>query len=73
MVFKTDIENQEKLQLIKPVFDDQHSIIEWSVDIQDIDKVLRIETNMSMNEHQVIELMTKVDALIIVTSAIAPP
>jgi hypothetical protein len=66
LVFKTDIENHEKLKQIKPVFDHQHSILEWSVDVQDIDKVLRIETKGSMTERKIINLMAKVGVACIV-------
>ncbi len=60
LVFKTDIENHEKVKLLKPVFDELHSVIEWSVDTQDVDKVLRIETKGSMTERKIIDLMSTI-------------
>jgi hypothetical protein len=58
LVFKTDIKDHEKVKLIQSLFNNQHAILEWSVDIQDVDKVLRLETTAAMNESRVIDLMS---------------
>ena len=60
LVFKTNIKNHKKLELIAPIFNGQKDILDWSVDINDVDKVLRIETNTSLTENKVIELLSKV-------------
>ena len=44
LVFKTDLISDEKLGMVKPFLDEHPDILRWTVDRQDIDKVLRIES-----------------------------
>lgn len=44
LVFKTDLESEERLEIIKPLLDKHPGILKWNVDKHDIDKVLRIES-----------------------------
>lgn len=44
LVFKTNIEETTSLDKIKSVFNNMWQIREWSVDLEDEDKVLRIES-----------------------------
>ncbi|NOQ73119.1 MAG: hypothetical protein GQ574_14025 [Crocinitomix sp.] len=60
LVFKTDIKNFKKLELIAPIFNQQKDILNWSVDVEDVDKVLRIETKTSLTENKVIEILSNV-------------
>ncbi|WP_027419566.1 hypothetical protein [Crocinitomix catalasitica] len=60
LVFKTNIENDEKLNQLKPIFDNQQSILQWTVDIEDVDKVLRLETKASISEKKIIKLMSQI-------------
>ena len=59
-VFKTNIENNEKLHLLKPLFDNHQAIIQWTVDFEDIDRVLRVETSRTFDEKKIIKQMTKI-------------
>ena len=56
LIFQTDILSEEKVAVLEPVFNNHTDILSWSVDLEDIDKVLRIEANASLTEKAVIEL-----------------
>jgi len=59
LVFKTDIRSPQKVRLVGPVFRGHPSIIDWSVDIEDIDHVLRIVTLGTIRESDIIRLVKK--------------
>jgi len=58
-VFKTDIKSLNILDKVSPVLNNQHSIFQWSVDLEDIDKVLRIEANEILEEDKVIKKLSE--------------
>jgi hypothetical protein len=58
LVFKTDLESEERLETIKPFLDEHPGIIKWNVDKHDIDKVLRIESK-NISSADVINLVQK--------------
>jgi len=43
IVLKTDIQSEQMLRLVSPLFDSHSQILKWSVDLEDCDKVLRVE------------------------------
>ncbi len=43
LVLKTNIRYKKHLKEVAPLLDGQHNIFRWNVDLQDRDKVLRIE------------------------------
>jgi len=56
LVFKTNIKNPADRHIIQRVLDTHKQILEWSVDCQDIDCVLRIvSSTLCVNE--IIELV----------------
>lgn len=57
MVFKTDIDSIDKLGLIRPVLNDHPCVRHWSVDMEDVDNVLRIEASEKLSSQDLIELM----------------
>ncbi len=57
LIFKTNIATQKKVKAVRPVFNRHPIIADWSVDTEDIDKVLRIETAGNLNETDVINLL----------------
>jgi len=57
IILKTDIATEQRLQAIRPVFDIHIGIKTWSVDIEDIDNVLRIEAKSKLNQNEVIQLV----------------
>ncbi len=50
LIFKTDIKTKKKVKRIKSFFDSHSSVIKWSVDIEDIDNVLKIEATTNLIE-----------------------
>lgn len=58
LVFKTDLESEERLEIIRPFLDEHPGIIKWNVDKHDIDKVLRIESK-NISSADVINLVQK--------------
>ncbi len=57
LIFKTDIKTKKKIKTIKPLLNGLSTIINWSIDIEDIDNVLRIETSENLDEKDIINLV----------------
>jgi hypothetical protein len=57
-VFKTNINSLPLVEFVKPYFDSNSNILKWSVDIEDIDNVLRVESN-GLLERDVINIVEK--------------
>lgn len=53
LVLRTNIDKKKKLKQINQLFKQNSSIIKWSIDMEDIDKVLRIETTANINENDI--------------------
>jgi len=49
-IFKTNIQSQEKALALNPLFEKHPVIKRWTVDTEDIDKVLRIEAQDQLAE-----------------------
>ena len=56
LIFRTDIKTKKKFKAIKPLFNKHPNISNWSIDIEDIDNVLRIEATESLIESDIISL-----------------
>ncbi len=57
LVFRTDIAGKSDSENVKQILEDSR-IKNWNIDQQDIDNVLRIESN-EMSPAEVIEMVTK--------------
>lgn len=57
LIFRTDIKTKKKVKTIKPLFKNHSSILNWSIDLEDIDNVLRIEATENLNEGDIINLI----------------
>ena len=55
-ILKTDIETRWEVEQVKAVLDTPQ-IYRWTVDIEDIDHVLRVEASSDSEEHDIIELV----------------
>ncbi len=44
LVFKTDVRNRRRVHALAPYLENIKGIIKWNVDLQDIDKILRVES-----------------------------
>ena len=57
LIFQTDIKSKKKVNYLHPVFNEHDDILKWTVDLEDIDKVLRIEATARLTENDIIHLV----------------
>lgn len=57
LLFKTDITSQRKIKTVKPLFKNLPAVMDWNVDTEDIDNVLRIEASEKVTESDIIQLI----------------
>ncbi|WP_109301244.1 hypothetical protein [Aquimarina sp. AU474] len=57
LIFQTDIKSKKKVNSLKSVFNNHSDIIRWSIDLEDIDNVLRIEATTNLLHEDVIDLV----------------
>lgn len=55
MIFRTDISSKKEVQLLNNILADAPHILEWTIDLEDIDNVFRVRSN-KMTEQDIIEL-----------------
>lgn len=56
LILRTDIKTKERVQSITPLFNSPY-IDNWSIDIEDVDNVLRIEAKDELNEQDFIHVI----------------
>ncbi|WP_298900288.1 hypothetical protein [uncultured Psychroserpens sp.] len=56
LIFQTDIETKTKVKSIRSSFNNHSGILKWSIDIEDIDNVLRIEAVSHSLQNDIINL-----------------
>jgi len=59
LIFKTNIDTNNKVIVLSKILNEGSSIIKWSIDNEDIDNVLRIETDGCLTERDIITLTNK--------------
>jgi len=57
IIFQTNINSKHHIKTLQSVFNDHDHILDWSIDIEDIDNVLRIEANDELHDSDVINLI----------------
>ncbi len=57
VILKTNIKTRKKLKAIIPALDKHPAIHHWSIDIEDVDNVLRVEANEYLQEKDLIQLI----------------
>lgn len=55
LIFRTDIETKEKVETVKPFLNNHSNIVKWSIDLEDIDKVLKVKFTEDLSEKDVIK------------------
>lgn len=53
-IFRTDIKTKKKVESIKPFLNSHSNIIKWSIDLEDIDNVLKVKFTENLSEHELI-------------------
>lgn len=56
-ILKTDIKSQWQVNKLKPVFQKYEHIARWTVDLDDIDRVLKLETHVDTEQQDMIKLV----------------
>lgn len=57
LLFQTDIRSKKKVKSLKPTLNKHSDILKWSIDLEDIDKVLKIEATTNITENDIIEIV----------------
>ena len=57
LLFRTDIKSKKKVKSLKSMFNNHNDILDWSVDLEDIDNVLRIEATVNVTEDDIVQLV----------------
>jgi|TARA_R110000851_G_scaffold144049_1_gene283088 hypothetical protein len=57
LIFQTDIKSRNKVKSIEPILNNHSDILKWTIDLEDIDNVLRIEATTNLLEEEVIDLI----------------
>jgi hypothetical protein len=59
LVFRTSVSSKRKIRQIKPLLDQTLSYAKWNFDLEDCDKILRVETTENV-ALKVVSTLTKV-------------
>ncbi len=59
IILRTDIKTKKKVKKIKPFLNKHPTILNWSIDLEDIDNVLRIEAAKNLKEEDIKQLVQK--------------
>ncbi|MBX2827588.1 MAG: hypothetical protein KTR22_05465 [Flavobacteriaceae bacterium] len=57
-IFRTDIKSKKKVKTIKRILNAHIEVLHWTVDLEDIDNVLRVETTEYLSEKDIVELIS---------------
>lgn len=63
LIFKTNINCPEKVNQVNALLGKHSEVNSWSVDMEDVDKVLRIQCNGSLSEREMILLLEQENIL----------
>ena len=59
LLFRTDIKSKKKVKYLQPLLNEHAGVLDWSIDLEDIDNVLRIEASAQSIEEDIIGLVQK--------------
>jgi len=57
IVLKTNVDNEQKLRVVNSLLNDFREIKRWSVDQEDVDRVLRIEARESLSKSAIAKVL----------------
>ena len=57
LIVKTNIENDSKVKTVSKLLGRNPVVLNWSVDMEDVDKVLRVEAQDELAEEELIQLL----------------
>lgn len=59
LVLKTNIEDIHSKERLRPILDNHPAIEQWTIDTEDVDKVLRIVAKPELSYKEVIQLLNQ--------------
>ena len=59
LILKTNLDSIQGIDIIRPILNLHPSIIEWHIDTEDIDNVLRVDVQKPISEYDIISLLTQ--------------
>lgn len=59
LILKTNIKTKKKVHIVQPILNSHPIIKRWSIDLEDIDNVLRIEAREHISESEIKQLINK--------------
>lgn len=57
LIFKTNIANESRMKKVNALLAYNPGLVDWSIDLEDRDKVLRIEAEDQVEESDVMEIV----------------
>ncbi|NMH86270.1 hypothetical protein [Flavivirga algicola] len=57
LIFETNIKSEEKVKSIQSTFSKHNDILKWSIDLEDVDNVLKIEATDNITETDIINIV----------------
>ena len=57
LIYRTSIRNQFEVAKLSKLFQNASGIRKWTIDLDDIDKVLRMETDDNVKEEEILDLL----------------
>lgn len=57
IILKTDIESSKALARISPILNEHRTIRNWNIDLEDSDRVLRLQLDTPLSETHFVELL----------------
>lgn len=58
LIFKTNITDEIRVRRVNSLFVYNTKVMDWNIDLEDIDKVLRIEADDQVQEADVIDIVS---------------
>lgn len=58
LVFRTNVDNEQKLMVVSSLLNDFQEIKRWSLDQEDVDKVLRVEASESSTTSTIAKMLS---------------
>lgn len=57
IILRTDIQSNRNVSHLRSLFNNHKGIFRWSVDTEDVDNVLRVEAEDTVEEGEIIEML----------------
>lgn len=57
LIYRTNISSKKRVKMLLPFFDEHPLILDWNVDRQDVDNVLRIEVSSGIEEGEILSFI----------------